>query len=115
MVDRVLRWFKEGSASGIETEIGGTYYADADYIPLWVHLTCRRSPSGDRPLKVDITDDGVSIFDDKPALNAQVEKHWTTIPEEVIREGSLIRCNLAQVASEEPGTNLTVELGLKEV
>jgi hypothetical protein len=121
MADKIMRWFREGQAAGIKTEIGGTYYADADYIPLWVNLTCRRAPSGERPLKVDITveipleTDKVSIFDDKPALNAQVQKLWTTIPEEVIREGSIVRCDLSQIASEDPGEDLTVELGLQKV
>jgi hypothetical protein len=121
MADRIIRWFREGQVAGIKMEIAGTHYADTDYIPLWVNLTCRRSPSGSRPLKIDITKempgytDKESIVDDKPALNAQVEKHWTTIPEEVIREGSLLRLNIDQVASEDPGEDLTVELGLKEV
>jgi len=121
MADKIMRWFREGQAAGIKTEIAGTYYADADYIPLWVSLTCRRQPSGERPLKVDITKeipletDILSIFDDKPALNSQIHKLWTTIPEEVIREGSIVRCSIAQVASEDPGEDLTVELGLKEV
>jgi hypothetical protein len=119
--DKIVRWFREGQAAGIKTEIAGTYYADADYIPLWVNLTCRRSPSGSRPLKIDITKESPgytvqeSIFDDKPALNDQKHKYWTTIPEDVIREGSILRLNLDQIASEDPGEDLTVELGLKEV
>jgi hypothetical protein len=121
MADKIVRWFREGQAAGIKTEIAGTFYMDADYIPLWVNLTCRRSPSGNRPLKIDITKelpgytDKESIFDDKPALNAQEHKFWTTIPEEVIREGSIVRLDIAQVASEDPGEDLTVELGLQEV
>ncbi len=121
MADKIMRWFREGQAAGIKTEIAGTYYADADYIPIWVNLTCRRQPSGTRPIKIDITKEipneteKESIFDDKPALNAQIHKFWTTIPEEVIREGSIVRCNLDQVASEDPGEDLTVELGLQKV
>jgi hypothetical protein len=121
MADRILRWFREGIASGIKTEISGTYYMDHDCIPLWVNLTCRRSPSGSRPLKVDISKEipgeteKESIFDDKPALNAQSRKFWTTIPEETIREGSIMRCDLSQIASEDPGEDLTVELGLQNI
>ncbi len=121
MADRILRWFREGQVAGIKPEIAGTYYMDRDYIPLWVNLTCRRAPSGSRPIKIDITKEipgdteKVSIFDDKPALNAQLQKFWTTIPEEAIREGSILRCDLAQIASEDTGEDLTVELGLQEI
>ena len=116
MADKILRWFIEGEQGGIKQEIGGTHILDADYYPVSVHLSLRRACKGARPLKVDITDDGTSIFNgNKPALNTQSDKVWTTIPREVIREGSIVKLNRDQVASEDPGEDLTVELCLEEV
>lgn len=115
MVDKILRWFIEGEQSSIKQSVGGTYILDADYRPLWVHLSLRTATKGVRPLKIDITDDGTSIFDDKPALvNNQADKVWTTIPGEVMREDSIIKLNRDQVADIYPGEDLTVELGLEE-
>ena len=114
-VTRVLRWFIEGEQGSIKQNIGGTHILDDDYKPLWVHLSLRRVTNGTRPLKIDITDDGVSIFDDKPALVAgQSDKVWTTIPGGVLRQESLLKLNRDQVADLDPGEDLTVELGLEE-
>ncbi len=93
-VDRTLRWFIQGEQGGIKLEIGGTYILDEDYVPKWVHLSLRRATKGSRPLKIDITDDGVTIFEDKPALvDGQTDKIWTTIPEDTIEEGSVLKLN----------------------
>jgi len=114
-VERVLRWFIEGEQGGIKLEIGGTYILDEDYVPKWVHLSLRRAVKGSRPLKIDITDDGETIFDTKPALtDGQTNKVWTTIPEEIIQEGSILKLNRDQVANLDPGEDLTVELGLEK-
>lgn len=114
MADLVLRWFIEGEQGRIKQEIGGTHILDDDYVPVWVHLSLREATKGTRPLKIDITDDGVSIFDDKPALvNNQNDKVWTTIPADVMREDSIIKLNRDQVANINPGEDLTVELGLE--
>ncbi len=114
-VDRTLRWFIEGEQGRIEQEIGGTHILDEDYVPKWVHLSLRRATKGSRPLKIDITDDGVTIFDDKPALvDGQTDKVWATIPGEIIQEGSLLKLNRDQVANLDPGEDLTVELGLEQ-
>jgi len=115
MADRVIRWFIEGDQGGIKQALGGTYIMDADYYPVSVHLSLNEATKGTRPLKVDITDDGESIFDDKPAIVAnQTDKVWTTIPREVIREESIIKLNRDQVANINPGKDLTVELFLEE-
>ncbi len=114
-VDRILRWFIEGEQSSIKQQIGGTFILDANYVPKWVHLSLKRATTGDRALKVDITDDGVSIFDYKPALVAeQTDKVWTLIPAHDMREDSVIKLNRDQVANLDPGEDLTVELGLEE-
>lgn len=112
---KTLRWFVSGELGKIKQQVGGTHILDADYIPIRVHLSTRRATKGTRPLKIDITDDGESIFNDKPALNAQSDKVWTTIPEEVMREDSIIKLNLDQIANLDPGEDLTVELDLQEV
>ncbi len=114
-VTRVLRWFIEGEQGSIKQNVGGSHILDDDYKPLWVHLNLRRAIKGARPLKIDITDDGVSIFNDKPALVAgQSDKISTTIPRDVMREGSILKLNRDQVADLDPGEDLTVELGLEE-
>lgn len=114
MVDRILRWYIPGEQGRIEQELGGTYYLDDDYVPVWVHLTLDKSIKGARPIKIDITDDGVSIFDEKPALVEGQENHlWTTIPGDTMREESVIKLNRDQIANIYPGEDLTVELGLK--
>ena len=115
MSDRILRWFVAGEIGGLKREVGGTYLLDVDYVPAKVHLSTRRATKGTRPLKIDITDDGVSIFGgNKPALNAQSDKVWTTIPEEVMREGSIVKLNIDQTADVDPGEDLTVELYVKK-
>ena len=115
MADRILRWFVSGGLGAIKLEVGGTHRLDADYKPVLVHLSTRRPTKGDRPLKIDIRDDGVSIFDDKPALNADSDKVWTTIPGDTMGEESIIKLDISQTASEDPGEDLTVELELEKV
>ena len=113
-VDKTLRWFIEGEQGKIKQEIGGTYILDDDYVPKWVHLSLRKATNGSRPLKIDITCDKVSIFDDKPALvSNQLDKVWTTIPGDVMREDSIVRLNRDQVANIYSGEDLTVEIGLE--
>ncbi len=116
MLDRILRWFVPGEQGRIEQEIGGTHILDDDYVPEYAHLSLRRSIEGTRPLKIDITTDGTSIFDRKPSLvENQSDKVWTTIPADVMREGSVIKLNRDQIADLFAGEDLTVELGLKKV
>lgn len=113
MADRVLRWFVAGLQGGIKQNVGGTHILDADYKPGRVHLSLRTATKGSRPLKIDITDDGESIFVDKPALNAQQDKVWGNVPGNVMRADSLIKLNRDQVADLDPGEDLTVELELE--
>ena len=107
---RTLRWFIAGEQGKIAQEIGGTHILDADYVPVRVHLSLQKETKGTRPLKIDITDDGTSIFVEKPALNAQKEKVFTTITQEVMLKDSIIKLNRDQVANIDPGADLTVEL-----
>jgi len=115
MQSRVLRWFVPGEQGQIEQGIGGSFLLDSDYRIKWVHLSLRKATKGTRPLKIDITDDGVGIFDAKPALVAnQTDKIWTTVPGQVLRENSVLKLNRDQTADIYPGEDLTVELGLEE-
>ena len=115
MQDRILRWFIEGEQGEIDQEIGGTYILDGDFVPQWVHMSLKRATKGTRNLKIDITCDGVSIFDIKPSLvKNQSDKIWTTIPENVMREETIVKLNRDQVANIYTGEDLTVELGLRK-
>lgn len=112
---RILRWFVPGEQGRIKQEIGGTHILDADYVPESVHLSLQKAIKGTRPLRIDITVNGNSIFVQKPALvSDQADKVWTTIPEEVMREGSIVKLNIAQTGDIYPGEDLTVELLLRE-
>ena len=113
MADRVLNWFVAGEQGDIKQNVGGTHILDGDYKPVRVHLSLRRKTKGTRPLKIDITDDGTSIFTDKPALNAQQDKVWESVPRNVMREDSIIKLNRDQIADIDPGEDLTVELELE--
>lgn len=114
-MDKVLRWYMDGTISRSKTEVGGTYILDADYVPEWVHLTVRKNGRGDAPLIVDINDDGSSIFSDRPALtDNQTEKQWTTVPKDTLREGSIITLDIDQTFNDLACRDLTVELGLRK-
>lgn len=115
-MDRVLHWYIDGTIGRAKTEVGGTFYADADYAPVWAHITVRQVGHGKKPLVIDINDDGVSIFDTKPALTEYQTNHkWTTIPGRTIRAGSIITLDIDENFSDLACRDLTVELGLHEV
>jgi len=114
-MDKVLRWYIDGNISRSKTEVGGTYYLDADYCPEWVNMTCRIAGVGSTSMVIDINDDGTSIFSDRPTLTEkQVEKKWTTIPRTPMREHSLITLDIDQIFSVDTCRDLTVELGLSK-
>ena len=115
-MDKVLRWYIDGNIARTKTEVGGTYYLDADYYPEWVNITCRLTGDGDTSMVIDINDDGTTIFEDKPTLTEkQTKKKWTTIPRVAMREHSIITLDIDQVYSQDTCRDLTVELGLSEV
>ena len=110
---KVLRWYIDGNISRSKTEVGGTYWLDADYRPEWVRMTCRIAGVGSTSMIIDINNDGTSIFSDKPALYENMtEKTWTTMPGTTLREKSEITLDIDQVFSEDTCRDLTVELGL---
>ncbi len=114
-MDKVLRWYIDGTIARAKTEVGGTYILDDDYAPEWVNITVRVPGKGSVPLVLDINDDGTSIFTDRPAItDSQFEKRWTTIPGNTIRENSLITLDIDQNFSDLACRDLTVELGLRK-
>jgi hypothetical protein len=113
-MDKILRWYIDGNISRTKTEVGGTYILDDDYVPEWVHITCRIAGVGSTPMLIDINDDDVSIFEDRPALTEnQTEKKWTTIPANALRENSIIKLDIDQIFNEDTCRDLTVQLGLR--
>lgn len=115
MADRTLRWYIEGNISRAKTEVGGTFKLDADYRPVRVNMSARIAGSGSPSLTIDILDDGVSIFSDRPALLGMTEKTWTTIPGDTIREDSIITLDIYGIDAESHSRDITVELELERV
>jgi len=115
-MDKILRWYIDGTIGRAKTEVGGTYYMDGDYKPEWVHISARQEGHGSLPLVIDINDDGVSIFDTNPALTEYQTSHkWTTIPGNTIREGSVITLDIDENFNGLACRDLTIELGLTKV
>jgi hypothetical protein len=117
MADKILRWYIDGSISRAKTWVGGTYQLDADYRCIEINQSVREVGAITRPQLIDINDDGVSIFTDettRPAmLPYQNYKTWTTIPDTVMREGSIVTLDIDQVFEETPCRDLTVEAVLE--
>lgn len=115
---KIIRWYIDGSISRAKTWVGGTYRMEADYRPVAIHQSVRETGAITRPQLIDINVDDESIFTDqnnRPAmLPYQNYKTWTTIPDTVIREGSIVTLDIDQVFEETPCRDLTVELELEE-
>ena len=106
-----LRWYIDGNIARTKTQVGGTYKLDRDYKPVRVNLSCRVAGTGTLPTEVDILADGVSIFDTKPALTVyQTDKSWTTIPENTLRQDSVITLDITGISDLDTCRDLTVEL-----
>ena len=106
-----LRWYIDGNIARAKTQVGGTYKLDRDYKPIRVNMSCRISGTGSRPTEVDIQADGKSIFTTRPALTSyQTEKTWTTIPQNVLRQDSIITLDITSIPDVATCRDLTVEL-----
>ena len=113
---KILRWYIDGIISRPKVEVGGTHILDGDYAPEWVHTTARIAGKGSQPLVIDINDDGVSLFTERPALpENQTEKRWTTVSGNPIREDSIITLDIDQGYNELACRDLTVELKLRKI
>jgi hypothetical protein len=115
MADRVLTWTVDGGISRTKVEVDGKRKLDADYRPIRVNVMVRVAGIGDN-LVIDIKDDGVSIFNSKPALSGgHTDKTWTTIPATALRKDSIITCDIDQINSQQGGRDLAVELELEKI
>jgi hypothetical protein len=119
MADKVLRWYIDGSISRAKTWLGGSYKLDADYKIIRINMSVRETGAIANPTVIDINDDGVSIFTDqnnRPAmLPYMTDKTWTTVPDTVLREDSIITMDVDSVCEQTPCRDLTVEIELELV
>lgn len=120
MADRVIRWHIAGvlSKTGVkDTDVqGNAYKADKDYTPTDTWLRVKTAPQG-TGIKVDINDDGVSIYgeDQEPVLpdnTVEVTHNNFSSSALVIKEGSTITLDIDRVGDEYAGKDLVVELYL---
>ncbi len=109
-----LHWYIDGNIARTKTQVGGTWKLDKDYKPIRVHMSCRIAGTGVLPTEIDIKAGGVSIFTSKPALTPyQTDKTWTTIPENTLRQDSVITLDITGVSDLDTCRDLTIELELE--
>jgi len=129
-MNRILTWHRQ-EAVGNETRIGPTYYIDADYEPVAVRIYAETA--GNRDVKIDIFDDGISIFANSssrtytslteyslgtPVTSAVLGAGENGEPDaedfsgEPIEGGSWVHCNLVDAGG---GKNITVQFELHQV
>ena len=130
-MNRILTWHQK-EAVGNETRIGPTYYIEADYIKVAVRIYVVTAPT--RDAKIDIFDDGVSIFNsrryDSIDLTSGIRTVFTNETSVIlvkgenadeiaddfstksIEEGSWVYCNLVDAGG---GKDFTVQLELHQV
>ena len=130
-MNRLLTFHTEGTA-GNEHRIGPTYYMDAAYEKVAVRIYAEHAPTSDA--KVDIFDDGVSIFSSKVSTQIGVTNGVRTLVDDTtaivldagansdtaadnfndtqITAGSWLHCNLITGGG---GRNFTVQLELSQV
>lgn len=131
MTTRILTFHdKDVGSSG--TRLGPTYYMEADYAKVAVRINAEFPPF--RSAKIDIFDDGVSIFSNRTALDinpatgqiqsgpdateavldvgASSDTSAEDFNNNIIEQGSWIYCNLVDAGS---GKNFTVHLELERL
>ena len=129
-MNRILTWHHK-EAIGNETRIGPTYYVNADYEKVAVRIYAETAPT--RDVKVNIFDDGVSIFADNasrtyssatgyssntPATEAVLaggensEVDAEDFNNTILEEGSWVYCHIVDGGG---GKNFTVQLELHQV
>ena len=121
MADRILIWHIPGvlSETGVaESNTGVEYTLDKDYTPERVVLRLKTAAaSSGSPCTIDINDDGASIFD----INPTIGQGLTTVVcgsfasgLTFMKKDSVITLDIDQVSSITSGSDLTVQLDLKE-
>ena len=121
MADRVLTWFIKGvlSQTGVVgSNVSNTYVLDKDYVPEIVHLILKGAPADGAGCKIDINDDSTSIFPDttrQPVIGqGRTVAEWSTFLSTMLRKGSKITLDIDSVSTTTPGSDLSIELWLKE-
>lgn len=130
MSNRVLTW-NYFDYAGSETRMGPTYYIEADYAPVAVRIHAEKAPI--RDAKIDIFDDGVSIFNDRASKTFSAATGYSSNTPETeavlgeglneeeyaedfngnpIEQGSWVHCTLVDAGG---GKNFTVHLELEKV
>lgn len=120
---KTLRWFVGGSlakaAEGLSgAGMGQSYVLDADYFPRALRLYQTEAPQGSAVV-YDILDDGVSIFADKPQMDAGAkakdEDTFNVTGEVMMAKDSVVTLSLVSGGVKGVGRDLTVELDLEEI
>ena len=114
MADRILVWHSN-QLTVTPQSYGPTYYLEKSYAPTAVRLHCNVAPKlGD--LKVDIKDDGVSIFTGYAVLpygdshEPDAEDFLEALPP--LAEGSLITCEIVETNG---AGGVTIQLELETI
>lgn len=116
-MNRILIFHYPGYVGSIVRMQPSAYYIDADYEKVAVRIYAENAPL--REARIDIYDDGTSIF------NTHSEGTYVTLAEEenaeeaaesfnddILAEGSWVYCNLVDTGG---GSNFTVQLELKQI
>ncbi len=116
---RILHWHIAGvlSETGVtDTDVqGNAYRMERDYRVLDTWVRVKRVPTGDTGVRIDINDDGSSIYTTKPTIpSGSQEITSNAFSTVVLFEGSVITLDVDQVGSGYPGKDLVVELYLEE-
>lgn len=111
---RILVWDRERILAGTGSQ-GARYYADKDYSPGACRLHARGAPA--QELKVDIQDDGVSIFTGNYAVlnkggNLEENAEDYPTPHPFIAEGSVITFHVINLGGAD---GITCELELDSI
>ena len=122
MTIKTISWFVGGYIQATPHEgadrfgAGRTFIADGDYFPRAMRIYLDSAPY-DRPVVVDVQDDGVSIFTAKPQVDKGTvfKEHdsFRDTGESKIEELSVLTLDIPH--SGQDARNLTVELDLEEI
>ena len=128
MADRILIWHIPDSPNPLSLP---RYYMEADYVPVALRVYADTKPETD-DLRIDIRDDGVSIFKNQPSTTFTTLGQRTTTPtttpvlikgdnseedagdflEDALGTGSWISCVIADWAG---AKGVTIQLELDKV
>ena len=122
MADLIVNWHIKGQLSEtgvVGANVSNQYVLDKDYVPETVYLrlkTAGEDVDGGACI-VDINDDGVSIFDNQPALpDSASQLEWGSFASDLskIKEGSVLTLDIDSICQKTAGADLTIQLNLAE-